>query len=207
MKKRRSLTMETNFRSSVFDSGEKFIEGYFIVFNEFTELFDNFYEKVLPEAIPDDIASHDIKALFDHDTAKVLGRTKSNTLTLKKDAKGLWGRIVVNEDDPEALSIWAKVKRGDVSQASFGFMIRNSDDSDFVETDDGIYTTLSDIDLTEISVVTFPAYESTDISARSADINDFKAKKQKLLNQRKNELKRKLLLSDLKLRKKAFECF
>lgn len=200
MKKRTSLTKQTQFRSALTEAGEKVIEGYFVVFNEFTELFENFFEKIQPSAIVDDIDQQDIRALFDHDSSKVLGRTASNTLALTKDDKGLWGKIIINEDDPEALSIWAKVKRGDVSQASFGFLIN---DEIYEENDNGIFTTLTDIELLEVSVVAFPAYKTTDINARNSDISQLKKREENFFNSKKSELRRQIILADMKLRKEV----
>ncbi|WP_225047417.1 HK97 family phage prohead protease [Lacticaseibacillus kribbianus] len=167
MEKRTSLTKTADFRAATEDdSGKKYLSGYFIRFNDETELYRGQFETVAPEAIPDDIADHDIRALFDHDTGKVLGRTSAGTMTLRKDDKGLFGTVEINDDDPEALSIYAKVKRGDVSQASFGFYIR---DQKVEKRDDGWHNTLTDVDLFEVSVVAFPAYETTEIGARSRD--------------------------------------
>lgn len=166
MEKRTSLTKTADFRAATEEGGKKYLSGYFIRFNEETQLYRGQFETVAPEAIPDDIADQDIRALFDHDTGKVLGRTSAGTMTLRKDDKGLFGTVEINDDDPEALSIYAKVKRGDVSQASFGFYIR---DQKVEKRDDGWHNTLTDVDLFEVSVVAFPAYETTEIGARSRD--------------------------------------
>ncbi|MGX4645663.1 HK97 family phage prohead protease [Holzapfeliella sp. JNUCC 80] len=187
IKKRTSLVDDAKFRTAETDNGEKVIEGYFVVFDELTNLFGDFYEKVSSDAISDNINNQDVRALYDHDTSKVLGRTKSGTLTLTKDSKGLWGKITVNEDDSEALSIYSKIKRGDVSQASFGFYIN---DEDYTSNGNSTISTLTDIELFEVSVIAFPAYASTEISARSKDVESFKqrqfeARKNKLLNQLK----------------------
>lgn len=186
MMKRTSLTPTAQFRAEENESGDKYLEGYFIRFNEFTNLYEDQFEQVDPGAIPDDIGKQDIRALFDHDTAKVLGRTKSGTLELRKDKEGLYGKILVNQDDPEALSIYSKVMRGDVSQASFGFFINGQD---IEQRDDGYYTTITGIELFEISIVAFPAYPTTEVGARSKDIEQFKQQK---LMQRKNNLAKEL---------------
>ena len=164
--KRTSLTTNVEYRADENDEGQKILSGYFIRFNEETKLYEGQYETVSPESIPDDITDHDVRALFDHDTGKVLGRTKSGTMTLTKDKKGLFGSVVINEDDPEALSVYAKVKRGDVSQASFGFYI-NDEDSE--KRDNGWHSTLTDVELFEVSIVAFPAYPTTEIDARHRD--------------------------------------
>lgn len=191
MEKRTSLTKTADFRAATEEGGKKYLSGYFIRFNEETQLYRGQFETVAPEAIPDDIADQDIRALFDHDTGKVLGRTSAGTMTLRKDDKGLFGTVEINDDDPEALSIYAKVKRGDVSQASFGFYIR---DQKVEKRDDGWHNTLTDVDLFEVSVVAFPAYETTEIGARSRDNEHaeeeaFNERKQKLVKELKEKWK------------------
>lgn len=194
MEKRTSLTKTADFRAATEEGGKKYLSGYFIRFNEETQLYRGQFETVAPEAIPDDIADQDIRALFDHDTGKVLGRTSAGTMTLRKDDKGLFGTVEINDDDPEALSIYAKVKRGDVSQASFGFYIR---DQKVEKRDDGWHNTLTDVDLFEVSVVAFPAYETAEIGARSRDNEHaeeeaFNERKQKLVKELKEKWKTQL---------------
>lgn len=184
--KRTLLNKNATFRAAEDDSGQLHLRGYFIVFDSETELFDEYYEQISPDAIADDIQDQDIRALFDHDTAKVLGRTVAGTLTLAKDKKGLIGDIIVNQDDPEAMSVYQKVKRGDVSQASFGFFIKGSDEN---ERDDGWHTVITSLELLEVSIVTFPAYSDTEIGARSKDIESFKQQK---FDARKSQLIKEL---------------
>src|SRR5690606_20746691 len=126
-KQMRSLSADLKTRSE--DDGEKVIEGYFAVFNSETELFPGAYEEIDPSAFENTL-SNDVRALINHDTAFVLGRTKSGTLELKTDSRGLWGRIKVNPNDTDAVNLYERVKRGDVDQCSFGFRILN-EESDF----------------------------------------------------------------------------
>ena len=157
-------------RSSEFttrdDSGEPTIEGYFAVFNSDYEIFDGASESIAPGAF-DSSLSNDVRALTNHDTTLVLGRTKANTLEIKSDSRGLWGRIRINPNDSDAMNTYERVKRGDVDQCSIGFLIR-SQETDF--RDDGsIHWTITDVELFEVSVCTFPAYEETSVSARKND--------------------------------------
>ena len=97
-----------------------------------------------------------------------MARTTSNTLILKEDAKGLYGEIKINPNDTDALNIYERVKRGDVSQCSFGFLI-NQEEADY--RDDGsTHFILKDLNLYEVSVCTFPAYEGTEVEARQKQI-------------------------------------
>ena len=148
------------------DSGEPIIEGYFAVFNSNYELWEGASESIAPGAF-DSSMGNDIRALTNHDTTLVLGRTTAGTLELKPDSHGLWGSIKVNPNDSDAMNTYERVKRGDVSQCSIGFMIR-SEETDF-GPDGSLHWTITDVELFEVSVCTFPAYEETGISARQRD--------------------------------------
>ena len=156
------------------DSGNPIIEGYFAVFNSNYELWDGATESIAPGAFDSSI-SGDIRALINHDTTLVIGRTTNGTLELKVDSRGLWGRILINPKDQDAMNIHARVERGDVTQCSFGFFIR-SEDTEYLP-DGSIHWTLTDVELFEVSCCTFPAYEETSISARKRDAEDLISRK------------------------------
>ena len=165
---------------------KKIISGYFIVFDTETELYPGVREEVSPDALVG-VDLSDVKALIDHDTAKVLGRTKANTLSLSVDSKGLYGEIIVNESDQEAMNLYSRVQRGDVDQCSFGFEILNEE---MIQNSDGtVKFIIKSINLYEVSVVTFPAYQDTAVEARSKQIEDAQ---KRTLQARKDELKEKL---------------
>jgi len=149
----------------VLDNDGKRIEGYFAVFGGTYELWPGATESIDPGAF-DGALSDDIRALVDHETRLVLGRTKAGTLELKTDTHGLWGSIKINDLDSDAMNLYARIQRGDVTQCSFGFDILSE------RTDiDGekIHWTIEKVKLYEVSCVTFPAYEDTSISARKHD--------------------------------------
>lgn len=176
-------SLATDLKTRAEDDGEKTIEGYFAVFNVQTELFPGAFEEIAPGAF-DKTMGNDIRGLINHDTGLVLGRNKSGTLDLKVDSRGLWGSVRVNPDDSDAVNLYSRVKRGDVDQCSFGFNIIN-EETDF--RDDGtVKWTLKEIDLHEVSVVTFPAYGETGVQARHNEIEQHEKRK---LEQRKNKLK------------------
>lgn len=157
------------------ENDQMIIGGYFVVFNSWTELWDGYYEQVSPKAF-ESIDLTDIRALINHNDGLVLGRTKSNTLTLRVDEKGLYGEIKVNPNDQDAVNLYERVKRGDVDQCSFGFQIT---EEEWEDADEGYRPTITGIKLFEVSVVTFPAYEDTSVSARSKDILNFRKRKLK----------------------------
>lgn len=183
---RQLRTASTQFETR--EDGEKlFIEGYFAVFNSNYEIAPGMSESIAPGAF-DNTLSGDIRALINHDTTLVLGRTKARTLELRPDAHGLWGKIEVNPKDLDAMNLYERVKRGDVDQCSFGFDIL-SEETDF--RDDGsVHWTITEVELFEVSPCTFPAYEETNISARAKERDD--------LLKRKNEAWKEKVLKKLK---------
>ena len=141
------------------------ISGYFAVFDGIYEIGPMMSESIGRTAF-DNTLGGDIRALTNHDTTLVLGRTKAHTLELRVDEHGLWGDITINPNDQDAMNLYERVKRGDVDQCSFGFDIVN-EETEF--RDDGsIHWTITEVDLGEVSVCTFPAYKETNVSARSA---------------------------------------
>lgn len=150
------------------DGDDLIIEGYFAVFDSPYVLWDGATEIVKPGAFAGCL-SGDIRALIDHDTRLVLGRNKAGTLTLREDARGLYGTIKINRDDADAMSLYARVQRGDVDQCSFGFDI---EEETFVDLGGGqCRWEINKVNpLYEVSVVTYPAYEETAVKARHADL-------------------------------------
>lgn len=153
------------------ESGERRIEGYFVVFGSKYELWPGATESVDPHAF-DGALEDDIRCLIDHETRLVLGRNTAGTLTLRVDERGLWGSALINPEDSDAMNAYARVKRGDVSQASFGFDILDEDTE--VRADGGVHWTIKKVRLYEVSVVTFPAYRDTEITARKADYENLR---------------------------------
>lgn len=169
---RQTRMVDTNFITRD-DGGELTIEGYFAVFNSNYEIYDGMSESIAPGAFASSMGS-DIRALINHDTTLVLGRTSAHTLELREDEHGLWGRIVINPKDGDAMNLYERVKRGDVSGCSIGFAIR-SEETDFLE-DGSVHWTITDVELYEVSACTFPAYEATNISARTKQRDDILAR-------------------------------
>lgn len=148
------------------DEGGPIIEGYFSVFNSDYEWWPGEREQVAPGAFSKTLGG-DVRALIDHETRLVLGRTTAGTLTLTEDEVGLYGVIKINERDSDAMNLYARVQRGDVSQCSFGFDIV---DEEFIRNPDGsCLWIIREVILYEVSVVTFPAYQETSVEARTRD--------------------------------------
>lgn len=168
--------------------GEMYISGYFAVFNSEYEMWPGAVESIADTAF-DGALADDIRCLIDHETRLVLGRNKAGTLTLKVDARGLWGEVKINPNDQDAVNLYERVKRGDVDQCSFGFDIL---DEEFEDRGDSVKWTIKKVKLYEVSVVTFPAYEETSVSARKRQLGEIKKRsiaawKQRTLKKLKGE--------------------
>ena len=180
---RQTRSVPVTFQTRSDDTGPV-IAGYFAVFNNPTELWPGCIEQIAPGAFASSLGL-DVRALIDHDTRLVIGRTVAGTLTLREDDTGLYGEIKINEHDSDAMNLYARVQRGDVSQCSFGFDIVAED---YVVSPDGqtCTWTIREVKLYEVSVVTFPAYDTTSVSARDAD--SAASLKSTRLERRKKEL-------------------
>ena len=167
----RSIASEFKTRE---DGGELRIEGYFAVFNSIYDIWDGASESVAPGAFSETLGG-DIRALIDHETMYVLGRNQAGTLELREDSHGLWGSILVNPNDQDAMNLYARVQRGDVNQCSFGFDILE-EETDF--RDDGsIHWTIKKVRLYEVSVCTFPAYAETSVQARKHEAEEIEKRR------------------------------
>jgi len=168
------------------EDGELYLEGYFITYDKVTELWPGVYEEIYQNACSKTL-DNDIRALTNHDTTLILGRNKANTLILKEDEKGLWGKVRINKDDSDAVNIYHRVKRGDVSGNSFGGYFL---EEEVVNGEDGsVKWGVKEIDLREVSICTFPQYEETSIQARK---KDFDQHEKRQIEVRKNKLKERL---------------
>lgn len=162
MRQMRTIASEFKTRE---DGEEKRIEGYFAVFNSNYEIMPRMSESIAPGAFADTLGG-DIRALIDHETMYVLGRNKAGTLELREDAHGLWGSILLNPNDQDAMNLYARVQRGDVDQCSFGFDILAESE---VHENGNVHWTIEKVKLYEVSCCTFPAYAETSIQARKDD--------------------------------------
>ena len=183
--RRQVRSIETGFHTREAEGGP-IIEGYFAVFNSDYEIWPGAIEQVAPGAFTSALGG-DIRALADHDTRIVLGRTTAGTLELREDDRGLYGTIKINPEDQEAMNLYHRVQRGDVTQCSFGFDIVAED---YEHRPDGSdLWIIRDVVLYEVSVVTFPAYAETSVQARKDDINTIRSRQ---LAARKSALKERI---------------
>ncbi|HUW34119.1 MAG TPA: HK97 family phage prohead protease [Planctomycetota bacterium] len=142
------------------------ITGYAAVFNSLSVVLWGFREKIAPGAFAKNLATNpDVRALFNHDPNLILGRTKSKTLQLWEDERGL---RIENEPprSPTGDNVLEAIRRGDIDQMSFGF--RTIKDSwEYSKDGDEDVRTLLEVDLFDVSPVTFPAYPETSVGLRT----------------------------------------
>ena len=157
------------------ETGDKYISGYFSVFNSNYEMWQGASESIDPGAF-DGALGDDIRCLTDHDSRLVLGRTRAGTLFLRTDEKGLWGEVKINSKDQDAVNLYERVARGDVNQCSFGFEILDEERTEDPISGD-VHWTIKKVKLHEVSVVTFPAYEDTEVTARKREFDEIQQRK------------------------------
>ena len=153
---RRALAIEVR------TNGRK-LEGYAATFNHAADIGGRFVETISPGAFAASLRGKgDILALVDHDPGRMLARTRSGSLRLAEDSKGLAFDLDV-PDTSAGRDVLALAERGDLGGMSFGFTA-------FDEHRDGDRRELRGIELHEISVVlAWPAYDGTVIHARSLE--------------------------------------
>jgi HK97 family phage prohead protease len=135
-----------------------------------------FTETIAPHAFREALAG-DVLALLDHDQGKVLGRTRSGTLKLREDNRGLAFELSL-PDTQAGHDVLALAERDDLGGMSFGFLVPEGGD-----TWAGRKRTLRKIDLREISVVqAHAAYPDTEIALRRAAAHlDREARRRRLI--------------------------
>lgn len=152
---------------------EMAIVGYASKFNVLSHDLGGFRERVQTGTFSRSLRTNaDVKALFNHIPDNILGRTKAGTLTLSEDSLGLKWRCTLNPKSQAHRDLYQAIDRGDVDECSFAFMVtpegqkwEESKDPDTGK--DCLLRTLTDVDLLDVSAVTYPAYPNTSVDARS----------------------------------------
>lgn len=161
---------EVTTRSS--EDGSPILEGFFVRYGDVYEIAPGATESIAPGAFAESIHG-DVRALYNHNTDIVLGRTGAGTLMLEDRTEGLWGRITVNPKDSQAMDAYQRIARADVSGCSFGFEIEK--ESTEIKDDGSVHWTIEKVNpLYEVSACAFPAYQATSIHARERDLEEIK---------------------------------
>lgn len=162
MKKIEKRTSADAFEVRAADDGKRTLIGYAAVFDSPTDIGGWFMEKISRGAFSDAV-NQDVRALFDHKSAYVLGRTTAKTLRLSEDSRGLKFEIDL-PDTQIGRDVATSVDRGDLSGMSFNFRALKEEWDDTVNPP---MRTLIKLEIDEISVVAFPAYPDTEVGVRS----------------------------------------
>lgn len=156
------------------ENGDLYLEGLFVVYDSVYDVFPGATESIAKGAFSESV-NGDVRALYNHNTDIVLGRTRAGTLELRDTERGLWGRIKINPKDSDAMNAYARVKRGDLTGCSFGFDIPDGGEETIYKDDGTVHFIINKVDpLWEVSPCVFPAYEATHISARGKDLEKVK---------------------------------
>lgn len=141
------------------------VSGYAAVFNEAADIGGYFTEVIAPGAFRAAIGRDDVVFLVNHEGLP-LARTRSGTLTLVEDERGLRMETVLDAADPDVQAIVPKMKRGDLDKMSFAFRATKQE---WDETVDPPRRTVTEAELFDVSIVTTPAYDGTEIGLRALE--------------------------------------
>lgn len=139
------------------------VSGYAAVFNQRADIGGIFLEQIAPGAFTAAVTRDDVVFLVNHEGLP-LARTRSGTLKLSQDDHGLFIESELETADPDVMKIIPKMKRGDLDKMSFGF-IPNKQEWD--ESGEIPIRTIIEASLFDVSIVTNPAYDGTEIGLRS----------------------------------------
>lgn len=147
------------------ESGTISVSGYAAVFGQEADIGGYFREVIERGAFSEALGRDDVVFLINHEGLP-MARTRSGTLRLSEDEKGLRIDSELDQNDPDVQRIIPKMKRGDLDKMSFAFVpdIQEWDDSEEIPL-----RTIKKAQLFDVSIVTTPAYEGTDIGLRSVE--------------------------------------
>lgn len=169
MKQERRTFTGTVIARSEGENMPKEIGGIAAVINSVTDL--GYFEEVIePGAFNNALSKeYDIRCLFNHEAELILGRTKANTCNVFVNADGnLEYTWVPDYENPTHMSVVRSIMRGDITQSSFAFTIKEQTWSDSTKYGTMGKRTIKVIDeLFDVSPVTYPAYQDTEADARS----------------------------------------
>lgn len=175
------------------------VSGYAAVFNQETDIGGLFREVIRPGAFLDAIGRDDVVFVINHDDLP-LARTRSGTLTLREDDYGLFMETVLDASDPDVQRIVPKMKRGDLDKMSFAFFMDEGGIQTWDETQDPPLRIINKVArLHDVSIVTTPAYDGTEIALRSLEAHRAAIKRQQNFNAASKRIRLKMNLA-LKVR-------
>lgn len=170
------------------------IRGHAAVFNRLSEDLGGFREQIRPGAFSKAIIEDDVRALWNHDPNFILGRNRAGTLRMFEDSDGL----AVEIDPPDtqfARDLMTSMRRGDVTQMSFGFTVEKGGQS-WEKVNGETIRTLSSLHLFDVSPVTFPAYPQTDVAVRA--LEEHNRDQREAVEMKRRRLRMRLALAERK---------
>lgn len=175
----RQIDLDCEIRATDGDSG-RVITGYAAMFNKMSQDLGGFRELILPGAFAESIEKNDVRALWSHNIDMPLGRTSNGSLKLEENTRGL--KFTLNLPDTQiGRDAFTYISRGDVKGMSFGFNLLPDGYEWQYKEDNSIQLVLKRVHLLEVSPTAFPAYEQTEVWARSN-----RAESERLINEAKD---------------------
>lgn len=166
---RRMVSEPMEFRE---EGEDRFFQGYAFVYETRTDIGE--FTEEIARGAADEVMDNDVRALFNHDPNIVLGRTKSGTLKISSDERGLKYSIKFNPNDSDHVNLRERIQRGDVSESSFAFRKK----TDKWEMRDGKkHRTVTKFQrIVDVSPVTYAAYNDATVAMRSMNLtnNEYK---------------------------------
>lgn len=190
----RALPITLEVRNSEGEEGKRTITGAIKYNTESAEMRDywgdSFIETIDKEAFKDSLAARNVVGLWSHDTAQVLGNTKSGTLRLTNMENELRFELDI-PNTTVGNDAWELIQRGDVDGVSFGMKVTKDKWSSEKRENDRLYKrNILSAELYEISPVAFPAYPANEVATRS--LAEFKESEKRSADEQ--QLKEKLLI-------------
>lgn len=208
--KNKTVTRAYNFeiRAENNDKNGDHVVGRPIVYNSKTDL--GWFDEIIEAGALDKANLKDVRFLVNHNTNMIpLARSRNNnensTMQLEVDKDGMAIRVNLDtENNTEARNLYSAIKRGDITGMSFMFTI-DDEEWENLDSDHPTRHIRKISQVFEVSAVTFPAYESTEISARDKEaLESAKATLESVRRQSLESDKQKLELEKAKLRNKFF---
>ena len=168
------MNKDFEIRSSDIKAEDKKLTGYVVKWNSPSELiWGDFVEQFTPNAFAESLATgQDVRALFEHDYTKLLGRTAAGTLKLEEDNIGLRFELTP-PDTTLGRDVLISVERGDISGMSFGFRAKSEE---WLFDTEPCQRIVNSAELVEITVTSIPAYPESNVQIAKRSMEQAKTK-------------------------------
>lgn len=152
------------------EDGLGIVEGHPVVFGQMTDL--GYFNEIIEPGALDKTDMRDVRLCLNHDTSVVYARSRSNnansTMTIWTEQDGLHFRAGLDLENPLSRAYYSMIDRKDIDKMSFMFSV-SADEWEDLDTEHPTRHITEIGSIVEISAVTFPAYDSTEIQARDKE--------------------------------------